>query len=74
MTHIYWYLHHSYVTGHSLGGALSTIVGVFLACDPEIPKPVSVVNFASPRVGGRHFLHAAKWLERKRWLRVLRVV
>jgi len=63
-----------YVTGHSLGGALSTIVGVFLACDPEIPKPVSIINFASPRVGGRNFLQAAKWLERKRWLRVLRVV
>eukprot|EP00980_Cylindrotheca_fusiformis_P010246 scaffold2277_cov137-Cylindrotheca_fusiformis.AAC.1 len=63
-----------YVTGHSLGGALSSIVGVYLACDPDIPKPVSVINFASPRVGGRHFLLAARWLERRRWLRMLRVV
>ncbi|KAL3944728.1 MAG: hypothetical protein SGBAC_001199 [Bacillariaceae sp.] len=63
-----------YVTGHSLGAALSTIVGFYLACDPDIPKPVTIVNFASPRVGGRHFLYAARWLERKRWLRVLRVV
>lgn len=63
-----------YVTGHSLGAALSTIVGFYLACDPDIPKPVTIVNFASPRVGGRHFLNAARWLERKRWLRVLRVV
>jgi hypothetical protein len=63
-----------YVTGHSLGAALSTIVGFYLACDPDIPKPVSVINFASPRVGGGNFRRAARWLEGKRWLRILRVV
>ena len=63
-----------YVTGHSLGGALSTLMSLYLASDPEIPKPVTCINFASPRVGGGNFLRAIKWLEEKRWLRMLRVV
>jgi predicted lipase len=40
-----------YVTGHSLGAALSTLCGFELA--HEIENPVTVVSFASPRVGNR---------------------
>jgi len=40
-----------YVTGHSLGAALSTLCGFQLTDD--IANNVSVVSFASPRVGGR---------------------
>jgi predicted lipase len=38
-----------YVTGHSLGAALSTLCGFRMSCDLE--NKVTVVSFASPRVG-----------------------
>jgi hypothetical protein len=38
-----------YITGHSLGGALSTLFGYMLS--NEIPNHITVVSFASPRVG-----------------------
>ena len=38
-----------YSCGHSLGGALSTLFGYLLS--KEIPNQVTVVSFASPRVG-----------------------
>ena len=38
-----------YVCGHSLGGALSTLFGYILS--QEITQNVTVVSFASPRVG-----------------------
>ena len=48
--------HKLYVTGHSLGAAMSTIAAFYLSCDPGIPKPVTCLNFASPRVGNAAFL------------------
>jgi predicted lipase len=38
-----------YVTGHSLGAALATLCGYSLSC--EIENQVTIVSFASPRVG-----------------------
>ena len=49
-----------YVTGHSLGAALATLAGFYLSCDPEIPKPVSSISFASPRVGDASFLNVVQ--------------
>jgi hypothetical protein len=63
-----------YVTGHSLGAALANLVAFYLACDPEIPKPVTCINFASPRLGDSNFFAATQWLEERKWLRMLRVV
>jgi pimeloyl-ACP methyl ester carboxylesterase len=65
-----------YVTGHSLGAALASMVAFYLACDPDpdIPKPVTCLNFASPRIGDYNFLLAVQELEQKRWIRFLRVV
>lgn len=43
-----------FVTGHSSGGALSTLFGYLLACD--IPTlNIKVVSFASPRIGNSAF-------------------
>ena len=42
-----------YVTGHSLGGALSTLYGYEIS--KEIPNKINVVSFASPRVGNTPF-------------------
>ncbi|XP_068653939.1 uncharacterized protein [Aristolochia californica] len=49
---------HVYVTGHSLGGALATLLALDL-CSSEMAKlgaiSVSMYNFGSPRVGNRRF-------------------
>ena len=43
-----------YITGHSSGGALSTLFGYLLS--NEIPDiPINIVSFASPRVGNYAF-------------------
>ena len=42
-----------FVTGHSIGGALSTLYGYELS--REIPNKITVVSFASPRVGNTPF-------------------
>merc|ERR1711862_471759 len=63
-----------YLTGHSLGAALSSIVAFYFALDPELPKPISCINFASPRVGGMDVFKGVHHLEKTKQLRVLRVV
>jgi hypothetical protein len=40
-----------YVTGHSLGAALSTLFAFEVASKKKLPRPVVNVSFASPRVG-----------------------
>jgi len=66
--------HKVYVTGHSLGAALSTVMSFFLCCEEGIPSPVSCINFASPRVGDKKFLAAITYLEKTKKLRMLRSV
>eukprot|EP00550_Attheya_septentrionalis_P007815 CAMPEP_0198285666 /NCGR_PEP_ID=MMETSP1449-20131203/4910_1 /TAXON_ID=420275 /ORGANISM="Attheya septentrionalis, Strain CCMP2084" /LENGTH=408 /DNA_ID=CAMNT_0043983163 /DNA_START=87 /DNA_END=1313 /DNA_ORIENTATION=+ len=63
-----------YVTGHSLGAALSTLYSYYIASDPDIPGPVKCINFASPRVGDRNFLQAVQHLEKTQRLQMIRVV
>ena len=41
--------YHIYITGHSLGGALCTLFGYLLSY--EVISDITVVSFASPRVG-----------------------
>jgi len=58
-----------YVTGHSLGGALSTLASFFLACDKEINnrsvdwKGVKCISFASPILGNVSFQRAFEVLQ-----------
>jgi Lipase (class 3) len=63
------------VTGHSLGGALATLFGFAAAAEPDtaIPKPVTVVSFASPYVGDESFRSAHQVLESTGRLRHVRV-
>lgn len=65
-----------YVSGHSLGAAMATVFSFFLANEPNdvIPKPVSCINFASPRVGDGNFLKAVNALESRGYLRMCRIV
>mmetsp|Transcript_13087 Transcript_13087/g.19095 ORF Transcript_13087/g.19095 Transcript_13087/m.19095 type:complete len:92 (-) Transcript_13087:27-302(-) len=47
-----------FITGHSLGGGLSQLLGFTLAGSPSadfIPKPVKCITYASPTVGNKHF-------------------
>jgi hypothetical protein len=61
------------VSGHSLGGALSTLFSFHAACDETLPKPVTCVSFASPRVGNLEFGHAHQECEVTGRLRSIRV-
>ncbi|KAL7531672.1 hypothetical protein ACHAXR_004168 [Thalassiosira sp. AJA248-18] len=61
-----------YVTGHSLGGATATLFAFFAAStDPDITSagPVNLFTYASPRVGGRTFQDAFKFLEERGQIR-----
>jgi putative lipase involved disintegration of autophagic bodies len=63
-----------FMTGLGLGGALATICSLYLACNSDIPTPVTCVSYGSPRVGDRDFLNTVQLLEKKRHLRIIRVV
>mmetsp|Transcript_909 Transcript_909/g.2576 ORF Transcript_909/g.2576 Transcript_909/m.2576 type:complete len:446 (+) Transcript_909:245-1582(+) len=64
-----------YVTGHSLGAALSTMFSFFLANEPDdtVPKPITCIHFASPRIGDSKVRDATHALEQNGKLRILRV-
>jgi len=62
-----------YCTGHSLGGALATLMAFEAAVSWEVPGPVSCVSFASPMVGNLAFRKAFESLEDTGRLRCLRV-
>eukprot|EP00588_Corethron_pennatum_P001233 CAMPEP_0194293728 /NCGR_PEP_ID=MMETSP0169-20130528/48506_1 /TAXON_ID=218684 /ORGANISM="Corethron pennatum, Strain L29A3" /LENGTH=436 /DNA_ID=CAMNT_0039042339 /DNA_START=108 /DNA_END=1418 /DNA_ORIENTATION=- len=64
-----------YVTGHSLGGALSSLFAFEAAASSatNIPKPVTCVSIASPKVGAAAFGNAFRLLEKQGKLRYLRV-
>jgi len=73
------------ITGHSLGGALATLLSFFLACDRDIldgilpnrkyavRKCISCISFAAPAVGNEGFQLAFALLEEKTRLRHLRI-
>jgi Lipase (class 3) len=73
-----------YLTGHSMGAALATLTSYYLATDVDdfaktgkrsiIPKPITCINFASPRIGDGNFLDAVQVLERSGRLRICRFV
>ena len=66
-----------FCTGHSLGGALSTLFGFYAAADDDIwtatlHNPVVIYSFASPYCGNWKFRYAFMHLERLRRLQHLR--
>eukprot|EP00956_Cyclotella_meneghiniana_P018231 scaffold30228_cov75-Cyclotella_meneghiniana.AAC.3 len=64
-----------YVTGHSLGAALSSLLAFKLAGSDEswIPKPITCISYASPFVGTDGFRTAFTLLEKMGLIRYLRV-
>ncbi len=63
------------VTGHSLGGALSSMLAFKLAGSAKswIPKPVICINYASPMVGTNGYRTAFTLLEKMGHVRYLRI-
>ena len=73
---------HLYVTGHSLGGALSSLLAMKLAASDTLRKeitlkepigPIVNISVASPYVGNESFANAVRLLEEKGWLRHIRI-
>jgi len=68
-----------YVFGHSMGGSTSTLLGYRLALElykneiVGIPKPISIVSLAAPKVGDAAFQKTFNILEREGFLRHLRM-
>ena len=62
-----------FITGHSLGGALATLLAFELGAkrDDRIRETISCVSFASPRVGNLAFANAFQSLERTKRIRCL---
>lgn len=65
--------YHLYLTGHSLGGSLAILTALELGTDDRIPKPVSCITFAAPRVGNGAFASVFFELEKKNAIRCLRI-
>eukprot|EP00560_Eucampia_antarctica_P002376 CAMPEP_0197835012 /NCGR_PEP_ID=MMETSP1437-20131217/24460_1 /TAXON_ID=49252 ORGANISM="Eucampia antarctica, Strain CCMP1452" /NCGR_SAMPLE_ID=MMETSP1437 /ASSEMBLY_ACC=CAM_ASM_001096 /LENGTH=446 /DNA_ID=CAMNT_0043440139 /DNA_START=61 /DNA_END=1401 /DNA_ORIENTATION=+ len=62
-----------YVTGHSLGAALSSLFAFLASVRDDIPAPVTCVSIASPFVGDKRFRKAFELAESMGKIRYLRV-
>lgn len=75
--HYHYIIHCSkiYVTGHSLGASLSSILAFKLAGSKKhwIPKPITCISVESPLSGGTKFKTAFQKLESDGLLRYLRI-
>jgi len=62
-----------FITGHSLGGALATLFGFYVAANDDpiyfTNGPVQIFSASSPRVGDKAFREAFKYLEERGKLR-----
>jgi len=65
-----------HVTGHSLGGALASLLAFTIASSgdlPEVKRPIVAVTIAAPMVGPDVFNEAYQELEKKTLVRLLRI-
>jgi len=62
------------VTGYSLGGALSTIFGLYASTDEKFTStgPIQIYTFGCPYVGGTAFFETFRHQERKEKLQLVR--
>ena len=62
------------ITGHSVGGALSTLLGFYAASSEQFArvKEVQVFTFAAPRIGSSSFVYAYQHLEKTGKIQYLR--
>ncbi len=59
-----------WITGHSLGAAMATIMSYRFTIHKETPTPVALFTYGSPRVGNRKFVNFFNTLsfEHHRWV------
>jgi len=66
-----------FITGHSLGGALATLFGFYVAANDDpiyfTNGPVQIFSASSPRVGNKAFRETFKYLEERGKLRHARI-
>ena len=65
-----------FVSGHSLGGALSQLLAfalAFYSTRDHLPQPITAITIASPQVGNRVWLTNFKQLEKEGFLRHIRL-
>jgi hypothetical protein len=62
-----------HIGGHSLGGALATLLSFHAACDERIPSPVTNITSGAPKVGNLDFLRAYDYLEQQGRVRCIQV-
>lgn len=66
-----------FITGHSLGGALATLFGFYVASNDDPiyfnNGPVQVFSVSSPRVGNKAFRETFKYLEERGKIRHARI-
>lgn len=58
-----------WLTGHSLGAAMATLMAHRCAVSPDLTLPAAVFTYGSPRVGNRAFInHFNRHLTHHRWV------
>ena len=62
-----------YVSGFSLGGALSTLFSFEAACDKRIPSPITCITSGPPKAGNIELMLAYEALERAGRLRCVQL-
>jgi len=60
---------HLWLTGHSLGAAMATLMARRFALDNTLPMPAALFTYGSPRVGNRKYINAFnKLVPHHRWV------
>jgi triacylglycerol lipase len=60
---------HLWLTGHSLGAAMATLMARRFALDNTLPIPTALFTYGSPRVGNRTYINAFnKLVQHHRWV------
>lgn len=77
--HGHYHNYELYSTGHSLGGALSTLFGFYTSSSPIMypfykNHPLCIISIASPYVGNKEFAISFQQLEKCKKIQHLRVV
>ena len=62
-----------HIGGHSLGGALATMLSLEAASDERIPSPVTCITSGAPKVGNLDFLRTYDYLEEQGRVRCIQV-
>jgi triacylglycerol lipase len=63
-----------YFTGHSLGGAMASIMAIYCQANPILMDPVALYTYGSPRVGTGKFVKQGRPIYHERWVNNVDIV